>query len=338
MRIVLLGPHGQLGRALAPVLATLGTVTALSRAPEAGPDHVAGSTRLSGNLADLPALERSLRQLRPDLIVNAAAMTNVDAAEHDAEHAQRINADAPACLAREARRSDALLVHYSTDYVFDGRGTTPWQESDPPAPLNVYGASKLAGERAIQAARCRHLILRTSWVYSADVAAAGRNFLTRILELALTRDSLDVVADQTGAPTSVRLLAASTAHLVRALRTSSSAGDPAPPGGLYHLAAAGETTWHDYARLIVRTAREHGCNGRLTPEAIHPIATAARADAARRPANSRLDTSRIRHHFGLSLPDWREDVIAAVAQWCAHHARTHVPTRAQAHGEPGKPA
>lgn len=204
MKILLLGAIGQVGWELQRALAPLGDIKALSRRGEAG---------LAGNLEDLDGIAKTVRTVRPDLIINAAAYTAVDRAESEPEKAHLINAKAPAVLAREARDIDALMVHYSTDYVFDGSGTRPWTEDDEPAPLNVYGRTKLAGEAAVREAAGRHLILRTSWVY----ASRGENFLRTILGLARERDTLSIVADQIGAPTSAELIADVTAHAARAV-------------------------------------------------------------------------------------------------------------------------
>ena len=287
MKILLLGKNGQVGWELQRALAPVGTVVALDRG---------GADGLHGDLEDLDGIDRTVRSLAPDVIVNAAAYTAVDKAETDVERAQRINAEAPGVLARAAAGVGALLVHYSTDYVFDGSGDTPWRENAPTAPLSVYGRSKLAGEEAIRAAGCRHLILRTSWVY----AARGGNFARTMLRLAAERERLTVIADQLGAPTGAELIADVSAHALRAEHADRSLG------GTYHLAAGGETSWHGYASFVIEQARKLGAT--LKAGEIAPIGTRDYPTAAARPLNSRLDTSRLRERFGLALPDWRDGV------------------------------
>ncbi|HNM55624.1 MAG TPA: dTDP-4-dehydrorhamnose reductase [Thauera aminoaromatica] len=287
MKILLLGKNGQVGWELQRALAPVGTVVALDRG---------GADGLHGDLEDLDGIDRTVRSLAPDVIVNAAAYTAVDKAETDVERAQRINAEAPGVLARAAATVGALLVHYSTDYVFDGSGDTPWRENAPTAPLSVYGRSKLAGEEAIRAAGCRHLILRTSWVY----AARGGNFARTMLRLAAERERLTVIADQHGAPTGAELIADVSAHALRAEHADRSLG------GTYHLAASGETSWHGYASFVIEQARKLGAT--LKAGEIAPIGTRDYPTAAARPLNSRLDTSRLRERFGLALPDWRDGV------------------------------
>ncbi|HKU86249.1 MAG TPA: dTDP-4-dehydrorhamnose reductase [Casimicrobiaceae bacterium] len=271
--ILLLGAGGQLGRELAALLPACGTTIALDRA---GLD-----------LADADAIARTIRAVGPAFVVNAAAYTEVDRAEDERERAFAVNAVAPGLLAEEARRAGALLVHYSTDYVFDGERTTPYDENAQPNPRNVYGASKLAGERAIAQAGASALILRTSWVYSRT----GRNFLTTMERLALERDELRVVADQTGVPNWTRALARITAALIARGRD-----DLARHAGLYHLSARGEATWHAFARAIL--------DGRAVR--VTPIATAEYPTRARRPAYAVLDASHFERVFGLALPHWTE--------------------------------
>jgi len=280
VNILLTGKNGQVGWELARALLPLGNVAAF--------DH-AGL-----DLADAAAVRRKLDEVRPDAIVNAAAYTAVDRAESEPELASAINAAAPALLAQEAARRGALLIHYSTDYVFDGAKAAPYVETDPTAPLGAYGRSKLAGEEGIRAAGCEHLIFRTSWVYGAR----GANFLRTILRLAAEREELRVVNDQIGAPTWARLIAEATAHaLKQAMRERR---DGAFRSGTYHLAAAGETSWHGFASAIVAG------RGGLRVKAVTPIATADYPLPAPRPANSRLDTGAFRARFGLVLPDWRD--------------------------------
>ncbi len=283
MKILLLGKNGQVGWELQRALAPLGELVALDRE---------GADGLCGDLSRPDDLARTVRNLAPDIIVNAAAYTAVDKAEGDADQARRINAEAVGALAAEAASLDALLVHYSTDYVFDGSGSTPWREGDAPAPLSVYGRTKLEGEQAIVASGCRHLIFRTSWVY----AARGHNFARTMLRLAAERERLTVIDDQHGAPTGAELIADVTAHALRATL-------PRPElGGLYHLAASGETTWHGYATYVIEQARLLGRG--LTVQEIAPIPTSAYPTPATRPLNSRLDTSRLTAAFDLTLPHW----------------------------------
>ena len=287
MKILLLGKNGQVGWELQRSLATLGEVVALDRQ---------GVDGLSGDISDLQALVQTIRTVRPDVIVNAAAHTAVDKAEQEHALAMRLNAEAPELMAQEAQRLGALLVHYSTDYVFDGSGSAARTESAAPGPLSVYGRTKLAGEEAIRASACRHLIFRTSWVH----AARGGNFARTMLRLGAERERLTVIADQIGAPTGADLIADVSAHAIRA-----SLAAPALCG-TYHLVADGETSWHGYAGFVIETARELGVA--LKVEEIAPIATRDYPTAAARPLNSRLDTQRLRSAFGLHLPDWRDGV------------------------------
>lgn len=288
MKILLLGRGGQVGWELQRSLAPLGEVVALGH----------DSTDFCGDFTRPEALAETVRALRPQVIVNAAAHTAVDRAESEPELARRINASSPGVLAREAERLGAWLVHYSTDYVFDGSGTRPWLETDTPAPLNVYGQTKLEGEQAIQAGCSRHLILRTSWVY----ASRGNNFAKTMLRLAQEREQLTVIDDQCGAPTGADLLADVTALALRDIQTRPSLA------GLYHLSAAGHTTWHGYASHVIAQARA------LRPELpwkvqdIRPVASSAFQTAARRPHNSRLDIDRVQACFGVCLPRWQQGV------------------------------
>jgi dTDP-4-dehydrorhamnose reductase len=291
MKILLLGKNGQVGWELQRSLAPLGELLALDR-------H---STEAEGGCGDLSQPER-LRQtvlaLRPDVIVNAAAHTAVDKAESEPELARALNARAPGVLGEAAHSVGALLVHYSTDYVFSGSGVTPWTENAPTGPLNVYGSTKLEGERAIQASGCRHLIFRTSWVY----AARGGNFAKTMLRLAAERERLTVIDDQFGAPTSAELIADVTAHAIRqTLREPRHAG-------LYHLAAAGETSWHGYARFVMDTTRAQKPALALKTQDVVPVPTSAFPTAATRPLNSRLNTALLHQTFGLVLPDWQRGV------------------------------
>ncbi|HMV62789.1 MAG TPA: dTDP-4-dehydrorhamnose reductase [Zoogloea sp.] len=289
MKILLLGKNGQVGWELQRSLAPLGDLVALDRHGDGG---------WIGDLADPDGLAATVRAVAPDLIVNAAAHTAVDKAESEPDLAFTINALAPGALARAAATCGALLVHYSTDYVFDGRGTAPWAEGAPTGPLSVYGRTKLEGETLIRDSGCRHLIFRTSWVY----AARGGNFARTMLRLAVERDALSVVDDQHGAPTGAELLADVTAHAARMTFARPELA------GTYHLAAAGETTWHGYARHVVEFARARGVPIRVAPDAIRPVPTSAFPTPAQRPANSRLDTRKLRDAFGLVLPDWQQGV------------------------------
>lgn len=288
MKIVLLGPTGQVGWELQRSLAVLGEVVALGRQ---GLDAV--------DFADPDNVVRSVRALRPDVIVNAAAHTAVDKAEAEPERARLLNATTPGRLAREAGALNALLVHYSTDYVFDGSGSAARTEDAATAPLSVYGRTKLEGEQAILASGCRHLIFRTSWVY----AARGGNFAKTMLRLAQERERLTVIDDQWGAPTGADLIADVTAHAIRHVAH-------APQDlGLYHLVASGETCWHAYAQFVIETARGLRPELPLRVSEIAPVPTTAFPTPARRPLNSRLDTSRLQARFGLRLPDWRQGVV-----------------------------
>ncbi|MCB1898695.1 dTDP-4-dehydrorhamnose reductase [Cognatazoarcus halotolerans] len=286
MKILLFGKNGQVGWELQRALAPLGEVVALDRQ---------GKGRFSGDLLRLDLLVATIRAVRPDVIVNAAAHTAVDDAEGEAELSRQINVRAPAVMAREAAALGALLVHYSTDYVFDGSGDRPWREDDPTGPLSIYGLTKLEGEQEIHAAACRHLIIRTSWVY----AVRGENFVRTILRLAREREHLKIITDQIGAPTGAELIADSTAHSIRALQ------ERPELSGVYHLAAAGETSWHGYASFVIENARARGEPLTVAPGRIEPIAAAAAPARASRPLNSRLDTGRFRRTFGLVMPDWR---------------------------------
>jgi dTDP-4-dehydrorhamnose reductase len=280
--IVLLGKNGQVGWDLQRSLAPLGLV------------H--GTDRNSCDLADPSSLALALIKSTPQVIVNAAAYTAVDQAETDPSAAYRINTDAVAELAALAKQVNALLVHFSTDYVFDGTRNAPYTETDSIAPLSVYGRSKAAGEQAIIESGCRHLIFRTSWVYSTR----GNNFAKTMLRLAAERDLLRVVDDQVGAPTSAALIADVTAHAIRDVLAGRA------PGGLYHLVAAGETTWHGYANFAFEHARKQGIL--LKTYVAEPIPASEYPTPARRPMNSRLDTTKLREAFELTLPDWRQHV------------------------------
>lgn len=288
MKILLLGCQGQVGWELQRSLAVLGQVVALAR----------DSQDLCGDMAQPERMAATVQALRPDVIVNAAAHTAVDRAEGEPDLARLLNATTPGVLAREAQAINALLVHYSTDYVFDGSGTAARDEQAPTAPVSVYGQTKLEGEQQIQASGCRHLIFRTSWVY----AARGGNFAKTMLRLAQERETLSVVNDQFGAPTGADLLADVTAHAIRHV-----AQHPQHLG-LYHCVAAGETTWHAYAQWVVETARQLQPELALRVRAIEPVASDAFPTAARRPHNSRLDTTKLQTQLGLRLPHWQQGV------------------------------
>jgi dTDP-4-dehydrorhamnose reductase len=290
MKILLLGKNGQVGQALERALA-----------PLAGPGELLALDRnKGGDLAQLDSLAATVRQLRPQVIVNAAAYTAVDKAESEPDQARLINALAPEVLAKEAQALGAWLVHYSTDYVFDGSGTRPWLETDATAPLNIYGQTKLEGERLIQAHCTRHLILRTSWVY----AAHGSNFAKTMLKLAQERERLTVIDDQCGAPTGAELLATVTAAVLRQIDL---AGNEVL-AGLYHLAASGETTWHAYATHVISQAKALRPDLPWAVQEIAPVPSSAFVTAALRPHNSRLNTAKLQAAFGINLPDWRQGV------------------------------
>ena len=289
MKILLLGKNGQVGWELQRSLAPLGELIALdfdSPAP------------LTADFSNPESLAATVRAVAPQIIVNAAAHTAVDKAESEPDFARTLNATAPGVLAREAQAIGAWLMHYSTDYVFDGSGSTPWTEDSPTGPLSVYGATKLQGEELIRASGCRHLIFRTSWVY----AARGGNFAKTMLKLAKEREQLTVIDDQIGAPTGADLLADVTAHALRAVQQRPQLQ------GTYHAVASGETSWHGYARHVIDFARAKDLAIKVSSEAIAPVPTSAFPTPAKRPANSRLNTARLRESFGLTLPDWRVGV------------------------------
>jgi dTDP-4-dehydrorhamnose reductase len=295
MKILLLGKNGQVGWELQRALAPLGTLVACDFDTPAP---------LTADFSQPESLAALVAAVQPDVIVNAAAHTAVDKAESEPALAEALNATAPAVLAREAAARGAWLVHYSTDYVFDGSGSSPRSEGAPTGPLSVYGRTKLAGEQAIAASGCRHLIFRTSWVY----AARGGNFAKTMLKLAAERDALNVIADQWGAPTSAELLADVTAHALRQAMARPELG------GLYHCVAGGETTWHAYAQLVIEHARAAGVPIKVAADAVRPIPTTAYPTPATRPLNSRLDTSRLRSAFGLHLPDWQAGVVRMLTE------------------------
>ena len=298
-RILLLGKNGQVGFELQRSLAPLGEVVALDR-------H---SQPLGGDLTDLEALAATVRAVQPKVIVNAAAYTAVDKAEAEPELAHRVNAEAPGLLAALARETNSWLVHYSTDYVFDGSGSTPWSEADPTGPLNVYGQTKLEGEQAIAASGCQYLNFRTSWVY----AARGNNFLKTMLRLAKDRETLNVVADQWGAPTGAELIADVTAQALQKVLQDGedSTSRELSLSGTYHLAAAGTVSWHGYASHVIERARLQFPDA-VRVRQILPVATSAFPTPALRPGNSRLNTQRLKQTFGIELPAWESGVNAVV--------------------------
>ena len=293
MKILVTGKDGQVGFELQRALAPLGEIVAVDLA--------------DCNLANADAVRELVRRIAPDVIVNPAAYTAVDKAESDQATANAVNAQAPAVLGEEAARLGALVVHYSTDYVFNGSKDGAYTETDQPDPQSVYGSTKLAGERALAEANLRHLILRTSWV----VGAHGGNFAKTMLRLAAEREELSVVADQFGAPTSAALLADLTAQLVRQYLREGADGFPY---GTYHVAASGETNWCDYARFVIGEALAAGKVLKVGPNAVMPLTTAQYPTPAKRPANSRLDTSHFRSTFGLRLPPWQEGVHHVLQQ------------------------
>ncbi|MBI5626731.1 MAG: dTDP-4-dehydrorhamnose reductase [Nitrosomonadales bacterium] len=294
MKILLFGKNGQVGWELQRSLAPLGELVALD----------SDSQELCGDFTDLKGITNTIREATPGVIVNAAAHTAVDKAESEPELVRTINAFAPGVLAQEARRTNAWLVHYSTDYVFDGSGDKPWLETDATAPLSVYGATKLEGEQLIRQANCLHLIFRTSWVYGAR----GGNFAKTMLRLAQERDSLNVINDQVGAPTGAELLADVTAHAIR------TALQRPEVSGLYHLVAGGETSWHGYASFVLDFARRAGIPLKVLPDAIHPVPTSAFPTPAKRPHNSRMDTTKLQNTFGLNLPMWQAGVARMLSE------------------------
>ncbi|MDL2226033.1 dTDP-4-dehydrorhamnose reductase [Deltaproteobacteria bacterium OttesenSCG-928-M10] len=304
MTILLLGAQGQLGWELGASLSTLGRVLHFGRQ--------------EADLSRLDDLKRLVRKTKPKIIINAAAHTKVDLAESEPETARLVNAEAPGLLAGLAKELGAWLVHYSTDYVFDGRKDGPYTEDDSPSPLSVYGRTKLAGDQAIINSGCRHLIFRTSWVYSVH----GRNFPKTILELARQEDSFTVVADQYGSPTGVELISSATALALNQALTS-----PDDKAGLYNLVASGYTNWHEYARYVVGLARKLGWGILATPEKITPRTADESGRAARRPANSRLSTAKFTETFGLTPPAWQYYVDRLLWAW----TKTLKPAPAPAH-------
>jgi dTDP-4-dehydrorhamnose reductase len=283
-RILLTGANGQVGWELRRTLSSLGEVVALDSQ--------------AMNLADADAVRRKVREIAPGIIVNPAAYTAVDRAEGEPERARAVNAIAPGILAEEAVRLDALLVHYSTDYVFNGSGAAPWREDDACEPLNVYGATKLEGERAIQATGCRHLIFRTSWVYGMR----GSNFLLTMRRLMRERPQLKIVADQIGAPTWCRDLAEATAQVLGQIASPLAAANQPEPWGIYHMTNGGETSWHGFAEAIQALDEfDETC----APAHLLPSPGSDYPTPAKRPSNSRLNNDKLERTFGIRLQDWR---------------------------------
>lgn len=297
MKILLFGANGQVGWQLRRSLSVLGEVVALDRT----------SSPLCGDLRDAQGVADSVARVAPGVVVNAAAYTAVDRAEDEQELAFAVNAIACEALARAAARQGAWLVHYSSDYVYDGSGDKPRRETDATGPLGAYGRSKLAGDEAVVRGAPRHLVLRTSWVFDSW----GQNFAKSILKAAAAREELTVVADQWGAPTRAALIADVTAHV---LRVVSIASQPERLAGIYHVAADGFTNWHGYAQLLLQEAAARGWPLRATADRVNPIASSEYPVRATRPRNSRLDTSRLRETFGLALPPWQDGVRAVVAE------------------------
>ncbi|MCE9979311.1 dTDP-4-dehydrorhamnose reductase [Leclercia adecarboxylata] len=292
MNILLFGKTGQVGWELQRSLAPLGNLIAVD----------VHSSEYCGDFSNPEGVAETVRRIKPDVIVNAAAHTAVDKAESEAEFAQLLNATSVEAIAKEAAKIGAWVVHYSTDYVFPGNGEEPWRETDATAPLNVYGETKLAGEKALQANCARHLIFRTSWVY----AGKGNNFAKTMLRFAKERTEMSVINDQFGAPTGAELLADCTAHAIRvALKQPDVAG-------LYHLVASGVTTWHDYAALVFDEARKAGIE--LAVTTLNAVPTSAYPTPARRPNNSRLNTDKFQQNFDLVLPAWETGVKRMLAE------------------------
>ena len=287
MNILVLGGSGQVGFELQRALAPLGTIAA--------------PTRAELDLMNPQAVADYLEQTQPDLIANAAAWTAVDAAEEHKEEAFRLNAGLPEQLARFAAEQGVLLVHYSSDYVYPGNRTEPWQETSPTGPLSVYGQSKLEGDQAIQHSGAEHLIFRTSWVYSAR----GNNFMKTMLRLAATKPELNIVADQIGAPTPARLIAQITSMAIHS----------DIPGGRYHLAPNGETSWHGFAREIFRLAQEHGQQLAMGPDTAHGIPTNDYPTPAKRPLNSRMDLTELEAALNIRLPDWKAQLELTLGEY-----------------------
>ena len=290
MKILLLGSNGQLGRELERQLSSVGSVTAFPRS--------------ALDITNHRAVTDAVQAINPNIIVNAAAYTAVDKAETDAERANAVNAEAVANLAQITQKNGAWLIHYSTDYVFDGNKPTPYIETDAPNPINVYGASKLAGETAIAAADCQHLIFRTSWVIGKD----GNNFAKTILRLDAERNSLMVISDQLGVPTSPSLISKTTIDAIRAVKQ-----DKAWPQGIYHLAPQAVSSWHEIAKTLIVYAEHQRVQLNTQVADIQAITTAEYPTAAKRPLNSQLDTHKLRAQLSFDLPNWKDDFLAVAS-------------------------
>lgn len=291
MKILLLGANGQLGHELSRTLPALGEVKACGRAEV--------------DMTNGHSIVETIDTCKPDVIVNAAAYTAVDKAERERDLAFKVNAEAVGILADEATKRDIWLIHYSTDYVFDGRKTEPYSEADIPNPINVYGESKLAGEQAITASGCKHLIFRTTWVIGKD----GSNFAKTVLRLATERDSLSIINDQFGVPTAPALIAKVTKAAIEAIATANHW-----PPGIYHLAPHGETTWHGIAHMLLQLATEEHLPLATDESALQAITTAEYPTPAKRPTNSRLDTSKLEKQLKFNLPNWKDDFSAVTEE------------------------
>ncbi len=296
MKILLFGKNGQVGWELQRSLSSIGEgeLVALD----------VNDQELCGDFTHQEGIIQTIQTVSPNVIINAAAYTAVDKAESEPELARTINALAPEILAKESRKLGAWLVHYSTDYVFEGNGTKPWRETDPTVPLNVYGLTKLEGEKAILNSGCQHLIFRTSWVYSAH----GSNFVKTMIHLAQNQDHLSIIDDQIGSPTGADLLADVTVHSIRA------AIKKPQVSGLYHLTAKGEVSWYGYAKFIFNIARQAGIKIKVAPKNVFPTTTDEVSQPARRPKNSRLDTKKIESTFNLILPLWQTGVTSMLTK------------------------
>ncbi|MBL79915.1 MAG: dTDP-4-dehydrorhamnose reductase [Nitrosomonadaceae bacterium] len=294
MKILLFGKKGQIGWELQRSLSLIGELVTLDFDDE----------ELCGDFTRPKEIIKTINSVYPDIIVNAAAYTAVDKAESEPILAETINATAPKIIATEAQKIGAWLIHYSTDYVFNGNGTKPWKETDPTIPINVYGATKLAGEKSIINSGCKYLIFRTSWVYSTR----GENFIKNIIHLAKNKDNLSIINDQIGAPTGAELLADVTAYSIcTAIRKPK-------VSGLYHIAAKGEISWYDYAKFILDQARQFKIKLKAQAENIQPVASRSFFQIAPRPENSRLNTKKIEHIFDFTLPLWQTGVTRILTE------------------------
>jgi dTDP-4-dehydrorhamnose reductase len=309
MKILLTGKTGQLGWELERTLPTIGEVVALDRR--------------ALDLADPPSIRRAVSEVRPDLIVNAAAYTAVDRAEDEPELAYAVNAKGPGILAEEAKKIGAALIHYSTDYVFDGRKSSPYTEDDPTGPLNVYGRTKLAGEQAIQAVGVPYLIFRTSWVYSTR----GKNFLLTILRLAQEREELRIVNDQIGCPNWSRAIAEATVGIIKRVSGSENRLMLREGSGIYHMSGAGQAAWYDFAQLILEKVRQPEFQDPSKPLKVRdpiPIPTSDFPTRAMRPAYSLLGSAKLREQFEVQLPDWKEQLEGAMNAIRQGSALSHI--------------